>query len=445
MGPDRVWAVDAVVGFGPPAPGGSPVDPARVPTLAPGAARRRLGGTPWEPDPAADPIAITVGGAAVPGTRREASRRRRRRRSRPWFRRPVLVTPLALLAVAVVAVGALAVRAGATLATVRSVNVPGPTVSGEALGGDAGVSVDTSAAREATGVEEDEGGLWDDFRDAASGVADVAEGAAVAVGIEEAPAEAVTILLMGVDARPGEPIDVSVRPDALMVLHLNPEAGTCRMLSVPRDTRTELPGYGLSKVNNALVVGGIPYQRQVVEGLLGIELDHYALIDFAGYQELVDAVGGVRVDVTRAFEAGGMAFETGPTTLDGKRALAYARYRAAPDHDVGRVRRQQQILRGLVEAAAGRDVARDVDELLPALGSHVRTDLSPSEMVGLAEQYRDTCRDDRLAVGELRGVLMKLDDPMLRAPQIYHIVEEAEVRRKVAELQGGDERVATGD
>ncbi|MER3438248.1 MAG: hypothetical protein C4346_12050, partial [Chloroflexota bacterium] len=115
--------------------------------------------------------------------------------------------------------------------------------------------------------------------------------------------EAVTILLMGVDARPGEAIDIGVRPDSLMVLRLNPETGSCRILSIPRDTRTELPGYGLTKVNHALAVGGIPYQKQVVELLLGIPIDHYVLVDFAGFETLVDAVGGITIDVPEGFVA----------------------------------------------------------------------------------------------------------------------------------------------
>jgi anionic cell wall polymer biosynthesis LytR-Cps2A-Psr (LCP) family protein len=91
-----------------------------------------------------------------------------------------------------------------------------------------------------------------------------------------------TILLMGVDSRDGEAIDIGVRPDSLAVLHIDPENGSCRMLAVPRDSRAELPGYGYSKINHALAVAGIPYEMLVIEEYLGVELNHYALIDFAG-------------------------------------------------------------------------------------------------------------------------------------------------------------------
>src|SRR5699024_4257909 len=106
---------------------------------------------------------------------------------------------------------------------------------------------------------------------------------------------AITLLMMGVDAREGEEIDIGVRPDSLSVLHINPNAETCRVVSIPRDTRTEHPGYGQSKINHALSVGGVDYQMLVTQQMLGIEIDHFALVDFAGVVGTVDALGGVHV------------------------------------------------------------------------------------------------------------------------------------------------------
>src|SRR6478752_6849697 len=120
---------------------------------------------------------------------------------------------------------------------------------------------------------------------------------------------AMTILLMGVDARPGEAIDAGVRPDALAVLRLDPATGSCKMLAIPRDSRVELPGYGLTKINHALAVGGIPYQELVVQNFLGISIDKYALIDFGGITELVNAVGGVPIQITESFAIAGQQFD----------------------------------------------------------------------------------------------------------------------------------------
>jgi LCP family protein required for cell wall assembly len=240
---------------------------------------------------------------------------------------------------------------------------------------------------------------------------------------------------MGVDARPGEPIDISTRPDALMVLHLNATRGTCRILSIPRDTRTELPGYGQSKVNHALVVGGIPYQKLVVANLLGLEIDRYALIDFAGFAAFVDAIGGVTINVPEAFTASdGTVFEAGPQRFDGQTALAYARYRGGPDRDLGRIRNQHQLIGALLRASAGRDIVRDVNEILPALKAHIRTDLRPAELIDLARQYRSTCTAESIRLFSLSGTVSKFDDPLLRRPLDYFVVTDAEIRQKVAEL-----------
>lgn len=253
----------------------------------------------------------------------------------------------------------------------------------------------------------------------------------------EGPADdgTITLLFMGVDARPGEEIDINVRPDSLMVVHLDPEAKTCRALSIPRDTRTEVEGYGLTKVNHALAVGGIDFQVQTVEAMLGVAIDHYVLIDFNGFEDLVDAVGGITIDVPEAFTtSGGVQFEAGPQTMDGERALAYARDRSGPEGDFGRIERQQQIIRALVARSIGLDLLTSIGELLPAVEQNVRTDLAVTEMVSIGSTYREICSEEAITLLRLEGELATYDDPLLGAPLSYVIVDEAEIRRKVAAL-----------
>jgi LCP family protein required for cell wall assembly len=244
--------------------------------------------------------------------------------------------------------------------------------------------------------------------------------------------DAITILVMGVDARPGESIDIGVRPDSLMVLRLNPQTGSCRTLAIPRDTRTELPGYGKSKINHALAVGGIPYEQQVVENLLGLQIDHYLLIDFNGFQDLVDAVGGIQIDVPEAFAIDqDIWFDAGPQTMDGKHALAYARWRGGSDGDFGRIARQQAVLRALIRKGAGLDVIRSLNELLPAVQDNIRTDLGPKDMARLGLDYRETCTDQSVEMLRLEGYNAWFDDPLLNLQLIYVVVDEAEVSSKV--------------
>jgi LCP family protein required for cell wall assembly len=258
---------------------------------------------------------------------------------------------------------------------------------------------------------------------------------ALNVDIQESEEGSMTVLLMGVDAREGEAIDIGVRPDSLMVLHLNANSGSCRLLSIPRDTRTDLPGYGMTKVNHALAVGGVDYQIQVVEQMLGLGIDHYMLIDFNGFQDLVDAVGGITVDVPADFTSSdGQVFYAGQQQMTGKQALSYARWRGGADGDFGRIQRQQQILRALVQRASGLNVVASINELLPAVERNLRTDLSATEMTSLAMDYRSRCTQETISMFRLEGFDATYLDPMLQLNLYYIEVDAAEIRRKVAAL-----------
>jgi len=244
-----------------------------------------------------------------------------------------------------------------------------------------------------------------------------------------------TVLVMGVDARPGQPIDIGVRPDALGVLRLDPAAGTCRLLTVPRDMRAELPGYGPSKVNHALVVGGVPYQRRVVEGLLGLEIDRFILVDFGGVEAVVESVGGLTLDVSEEFTAAdGLSFAAGEQTLDGARVLAYARYRGGPEGDLGRIERQQQVLRALLARAPAIEIGPLLGRLLPSLEGHLRTDLAPAEILALVRRFRPSCTGETLWTATLDGTTATFADPLVRQPLSYLVVAETEIARKRALL-----------
>ena len=111
-------------------------------------------------------------------------------------------------------------------------------------------------------------------------------------GTSDSPDGSMTVLVMGIDARPGEEIDMGVRPDTLIVVDVEPGAGVCHALSIPRDARVNLPGYGQTKINHAL------------------------------------SVGGVTVNNERAFECEGFNFAEGSLALNGEEALAYSRFRS---------------------------------------------------------------------------------------------------------------------
>jgi LCP family protein required for cell wall assembly len=396
---------------------------------------------------------------------------------RRWYRRKRWMISLVALLIVVSVAGVYAWKIDQAFRTVNEVSTPPPEVSGSSLDGDESAWIDTGPARAAIATYEAEDGNEVALAPTPTPTATVETPASDAVATtptttpagntsDEAPldaptrepdseqdaapetpspttepmtgqgaaaetpsptvaasTEAVTILLMGVDARKGEAIDVGVRPDSLAVLRLDPDTRTCRMLQIPRDTRVDLPGYGLSKINHALAVGGIPYEMQVVEQYLGIDIDHYGLVDFGGVVTVIDEIGGVAVDNPRAFEAEGIAFPAGPQTLNGEAALTYSRFRSDEQGDFGRMSRQQEVLRAILSKVSPGDVPGMLPDMLPLLEDHVRTDMDATALANLARSYA-WCTEDVLETSTLEGSVATYPDPLLDMPLSYVIIDD---------------------
>lgn len=159
------------------------------------------------------------------------------------------------------------------------------------------------------------------------------------------------ILLLGSDSRAGSADAAKVsgqRADTIMLMHIPKDGSGVYLISIMRDSWVNIPGYGSAKVNAALNYGGIGLQVATIEQLLGIKIDHVAEIDFTGFKDLTNAVGGVDVQVPVAFETGVWSYTPGTMHMDGSTALAFVRERysfAAGDYQ--RVRNQRAYLRGL--------------------------------------------------------------------------------------------------
>lgn len=170
----------------------------------------------------------------------------------------------------------------------------------------------------------------------------------------------VNILLMGSDARAGEGTGDSTpqgaaeesRADTMMLIHVPKDRRNVYVMSIMRDTWTEIPGYGEHKINAATALGGVPLLVQTVEGMFDAPIDHVVIVDFEGFKGLTDALGGVTVDNPIAFQsegASGEYFEQGPITLGGESALKFVRERYAfQDGDYQRVRNQQLFISGVM-------------------------------------------------------------------------------------------------
>lgn len=200
------------------------------------------------------------------------------------------------------------------------------------------------------------------------------------------------VLAIGSDARPGvcEPVDRCLA-DSIHLIGINPRKGTASILGFPRDSYVPIPGVGTQKINNALYNGGPELVAQTIESLVGVEIDHYFLTSFAGLRHLVNAVGGIEVEIPYPMSDpySGAALEAGPHTLDGKQALAFARNRHdTPNGDFSRSENQGRLMLAALSAFR-KDVRKDPFSMftwLVAGMEHVQTDLSAVDLfeLGLA-------------------------------------------------------------
>ncbi|MFV8381466.1 LCP family protein [Corynebacterium hindlerae] len=147
--------------------------------------------------------------------------------------------------------------------------------------------------------------------------------------------------------------DIGVgRTDTIMLLHI-PTSGQPTLISIPRDSYVNIPGYGQNKINSAFTTGGPQLLTQTVEQATGLRIDHYAEIGFGGFSGMVDAVGGVEicVDEPIADDVISLYLDAGCQEMDGPTALSYVRTRATPMGDLDRVARQRKFFAALMDKA----------------------------------------------------------------------------------------------
>jgi len=197
-----------------------------------------------------------------------------------------------------------------------------------------------------------------------------------------------SILLLGVDGRTGE----TGRSDTIIVLTVNPNTKTTKMLSIPRDTYTEIIGHNtFDKLNHAYAFGGIQMSMDSVEHLLNVPIDYVAEINMDGFSDMIDAVGGITVKSNRAFEQNGYRFKVGTNRLDGKAALAFIRNRHDdPEGDFGRQNRQRQLISGFIKEAVSVDSLFNYKDIFNSLAKNVQTNLTFSEMMKLLQNCKDS-------------------------------------------------------
>ena len=203
----------------------------------------------------------------------------------------------------------------------------------------------------------------------------------------------VNILVMGVDERSD---DVG-RSDTMFVITVDTKTKSVALLSIPRDTRLKIPGHGWDKINHAYAYGGHKLTQQSVEELLGIPIDHYVMINFKGFQKIVDAIGGVDIDVEKRMYyedpydgPDGFVIDLRPGVqhMDGHTAIQYVRYRDE-EGDIGRIQRQQKFIKALFKEVASPSIITKVPAIIKEVSSTISSDMSTAEMINLAQILND--------------------------------------------------------
>lgn len=162
------------------------------------------------------------------------------------------------------------------------------------------------------------------------------------------------ILIIGSDARAGL---AGARSDVIVIMHVADDHKTVTLVHFPRDLWVSVPGHGKDKINAAFAYGGAPLLVRTLQDLVGVPIDHVALVDFEGFKRMTDAVGGVNVYAEESSDSRGYSFHKGFNQMDGAAALAFVRERKQlSEGDISRGRRQQAFIKALMLKSLSRDV-----------------------------------------------------------------------------------------
>ena len=246
--------------------------------------------------------------------------------------------------------------------------------------------------------------------------------------IQDEPDKDITnIMVLGVDQRGSE----TARADTIIIISMNNDTDEVAMISIPRDSRVEIPGRGLDKINHAMAYGGINLMRATVEKLLGVPVHHYVYTNFAGFQSIVDTLGGVTIDVEKRISVSGegtlpaVTLEPGIQKLNGSEALAYVRFRNDGEADFGRMRRQQQFIKAVANELLQTKSLFKLPQLIEKAAALVRTDLSITQALALSRKMSSLSLEEVTAI-TLKGSGRDIDGVS------YVVIDESHLEEAIS-------------
>lgn len=205
--------------------------------------------------------------------------------------------------------------------------------------------------------------------------------------------EPINVLVIGADgdqdARKEEDGFVS-RSDTIMIISLNPETKTTKMVSIPRDTATLIEGHeGADKINHAYAYGGVELAVETVQDFLDIPIDYYAVVNMSGLAALIDAVDGITVTSPLTFTYRGTSFKEGETReVNGIKAMNFARMRYDdPQGEMGRQNRQKMVIKAILDKALSLNAVTYYPKILEVVAKNVQTNYDISTLLSVYPKY----------------------------------------------------------
>ncbi|SFL91136.1 transcriptional attenuator, LytR family [Gracilibacillus orientalis] len=267
--------------------------------------------------------------------------------------------------------------------------------------------------------------------------------------LELGSGEPMSLLLIGVD-EPGSNGDFNQRSDTLIYVTLNPKTETTHMVSIPRDTYTEMTGEIIDdeipdspaldgekdKISHSYALGGTSMTVQSVETFLDVRVDYFVKVDMTGLEDIVDAVGRIEVDNSFAFTYKGVTFEEGPNHLNSEETRKYVRMRKDdPRGDFGRQERQRQVIQALMEKGTTlqglTSSISNFKKILTAIEDNFRTNLDLESMWDIQDNYRDALNN--IVEHEIPGEDGEIDETYYYMPDEEKVQELSEELNKQLE------------
>jgi len=229
-----------------------------------------------------------------------------------------------------------------------------------------------------------------------------------------------------------------MRSDTIILCKFNYETGEIAMLSIPRDTRTNIRGRrGQEKINHAYAYGGPKLLVQTVKDLLDVDLEYYVTVDYQAVKEIVDAIGGVEIDVPRRMKYKDptakpplvIDIQPGLQTLDGDKSIEFLRFRSYPEGDLGRVEAQQYFLKEFIKQTLQPKNITKVPKMIKTYFDYVDTNMPISAALKAIPSLNDISLDN-MKISRLEG-----ETPTING-QSYFIPYEEQTKQLVEEMFG---------